>query len=143
MACCAGVYFAHVPLDFEVGVKALSLTASLAAFIVAGFTEDERCPEGRRSSDGLKQRCSAIVKQQDWCTKRTCEKFSRVQNFSCLNFRGFYFRVSVVGRENRENLDLAKISRYTVAKSSTEVILVQATSCALVKFTKHWIVFGV
>ena len=56
MACCVGVYFAYVPLDFKVGVKALSLTASLAAFIVAGFIEDERCPvgEGRRSSDGLK-----------------------------------------------------------------------------------------
>ena len=37
-----------------------------------------------------------------------------VHNFSCLNFRGFYFCVSVVGRENRENLDLAKISRYKV-----------------------------
>ena len=40
----------------EKRVKALSLTASLAAFNVAGFTEDERCPVGecRRSSDGLK-----------------------------------------------------------------------------------------
>ena len=37
-----------------------------------------------------------------------------VQNFSCLNFRGFYFCVLVVGRENRENSDLAKISRYKV-----------------------------
>ena len=37
-----------------------------------------------------------------------------IQNFSCLNFHGFYFRVSVVGRENRENLDLMKISRCTV-----------------------------
>ena len=36
-------------------------------------------------------------------------------NFHGLNFRGFYFRVSVVGRENRENLDLAKIFRYTVS----------------------------
>jgi len=43
-------------------------------------------------------------------------KISR-QNFSCLNFRGFYFRVSVVGHENRENLDLAKISRYTVCEN--------------------------
>ena len=47
------------------------------------------------------------------------KKFSRVQNFSCLNsrglnFRGFYFRVLVVGCENRENLDLVKISHYTV-----------------------------
>ena len=32
-------------------------------------------------------------------------------------FRGSYFRVLVVGRENRENLDLAKISRYTVCKN--------------------------
>ena len=37
----------------------------------------------------------------------------------CSNFRGFAFRgsdfrVLVVGRKNRENLDLAKISRYTV-----------------------------
>ena len=78
MACCVGVYFVYVPLDFDVGVKALFLTASLAAFIVAEFTEDKRCPvgESRRSSDGLKKRCSAIVKQQDWCTKRTCENFS-------------------------------------------------------------------
>ena len=30
-----------------------------------------------------------------------------------------------------------------LAKSPTETILVQATSYALVKFTKHWIVFGV
>ena len=36
------------------------------------------------------------------------------QKFTCSNFRGSYFRVLVVGRENRENLDLAKISRYTV-----------------------------
>ena len=128
MACCAGVYFTYVPLDFEVGVKALSLTASLAAFIITGFTEDERCSvgEGRRSSDGLKQRCSAIVKPQDWCTKCTCEKFSPVQNFSCLsfrslNFRGFYFCISVVGRENRENLDLTKISRYTVYLKSLKL----------------------
>ena len=56
MACCAGMYFAYVPLDSEVGVKVFSLTASLAAIFVAGFTEDETCPvgEGRRSSDGLK-----------------------------------------------------------------------------------------
>ena len=36
-------------------------------------------------------------------------------NFRGLNFHGFYFRVSVVGRKNRENLDLAKIFRYTVS----------------------------
>ena len=32
----------------------------------------------------------------------------------CSNFRGPYFHVLVVGCENRENLDLAKIFRYTV-----------------------------
>ena len=36
------------------------------------------------------------------------------QKFTRSNFRGSYFRVLVVGRENRENLDLTKISRYTV-----------------------------
>ena len=40
------------------------------------------------------------------------------QKFTCSNFRGFvfrssYFSVLVVSRENRENLDLTKISRYT------------------------------
>ena len=41
------------------------------------------------------------------------QKFTR-SNFRGFIFRGSYFRVLVVGRENRENLDLAKISRYTV-----------------------------
>ena len=36
------------------------------------------------------------------------------QKFTCSNLRGSYFRVLVVGRENRKNLDLAKFSRYTV-----------------------------
>ena len=45
-----------------------------------------------------------------------CKNF---QKFTCSNFRGFlfrgsYFRISVMGREYCENLDLAKISRYTV-----------------------------
>ena len=45
------------------------------------------------------------------------------QKFTCSNFRGFVFRgsylhVLVIGRENRENLDLAKISRYTVHEAS-------------------------
>ena len=40
------------------------------------------------------------------------------QKFTCSNlFRGSYFRVLVVGRENRENLDLAKIFRYTVPEN--------------------------
>ena len=34
--------------------------------------------------------------------------------FQLFKFSRCYFRVSVVGRENRKNLDLAKISRYTV-----------------------------
>ena len=36
-----------------------------------------------------------------------------VFKFSQL-FRGSYFRVLVMGRENRENLNLTKIPRYTV-----------------------------
>ena len=37
-------------------------------------------------------------------------------NFQSFIFRNSYFRVLVMGRENRENLDLMKISRYTVSK---------------------------
>ena len=40
-----------------------------------------------------------------------------VFKFSQL-FRGSYFHVLVVGHENRENLDLAKISHYTVSQKS-------------------------
>ena len=51
------------------------------------------------------------------------------QKFTCSNFRGFvfrgfvfrgsYFHVLVVGRENRENLDLAKIFLlYGISPSS-------------------------
>ena len=41
------------------------------------------------------------------------------QKLTCSNFRDFvfrdsYFHVLVVGRENREKLDLTKISCYTV-----------------------------
>ena len=50
-----------------------------------------------------------IVKQQDWYTKRTCEKFSRVQKVQVFKFSRLLF-----SRFGRENLDLAKISRYTV-----------------------------
>ena len=49
--CCAGVYLAYAPLDFEDGVRALSLTASLATLVVAGLTEDERCPVHRGGQD--------------------------------------------------------------------------------------------
>ena len=52
------------------------------------------------------------------CIRRVSQGLNDLAgNFSCLNFRGFYFRVSVVGHENRENLDLAKISRYTVCEN--------------------------
>ena len=38
-----------------------------------------------------------------------------MQKFTCLNlFHGSHFHVLVVGHENRKNLDLAKISHYTV-----------------------------
>ena len=44
-------------------------------------------------------------------------KFSRL-------FRGSYFRVLVVCRENRENLDLAKIFRYTVYELNSHFKLI-------------------
>ena len=31
-----------------------------------------------------------------------------MQKFTCSNFRGSYFHVLVMGRKNRENLDLGK-----------------------------------
>ena len=53
------------------------------------------------------------------------------QKFMCSNFRGFvfrgpYFRVLVMGRENRENLDLAKFPaiRYFESKQTVENHLV-------------------
>ena len=56
LTCCAGVYLTYAPLQFEDGVRALSLTALLAALIVARLTGDERCPmvEGRTLSAGFK-----------------------------------------------------------------------------------------
>jgi len=43
-------------MPINVRVKMLSLTASLAAFVIAGLTKDDRCPmgEGRTSSTCLK-----------------------------------------------------------------------------------------
>ena len=72
-----GVNFAHAPLDFEVGVRVLSLIASSAAFINAGLTKDERHPvgEGRTSSAGLKSRYSAIVRSGEISPQNTCENF--------------------------------------------------------------------
>ena len=52
-------------------------------------------------------------------------KSSRVQIFTVFFiFRGFYFRILVVGRENRENLDLAKISRYTVICFPDQIVMI-------------------
>ena len=75
--------------------------------IIAGLTEDERCTmgEGRTSSAGLKQRYSAIVRSSETSAQNAHVKISTSS----------YFRILVLGHENRENLDLAKISRYTVA----------------------------
>ena len=46
--------------------------------------------------------------------KSSCVQIFPV-HISRFLFRGSYFRVLVVGGENRENLDLAKISGYTVS----------------------------
>ena len=43
-----------------------------------------------------------------------------VLKFSQFVLRGSYFRVLVVGRENRKNLDLVKISRFTVCWGEQE-----------------------
>ena len=91
----------------------LSLTASLAAFIISRLMKDDRCPMGedRTSSTGLKLWCSAIVRTSETSTQKcTCENFleSSHKN-SCVP--NLHFRILVVGWEN---LDLAKISHYTV-----------------------------
>ena len=44
-------------------------------------------------------------------------------NFHGFVFRGSYFHVLVVGRENHENLDLTKISCYTVLKKKHTVVV--------------------
>ena len=94
-------------------------------FIVPELTEDERCPvgEGKMSSAGLKQPSSdqarLVHKTNVWKIPQV-EKF--MQKFTCSNFHCSYFCVFVMGRENRKNLDLAKISRYTVAVSQLLII---------------------
>ena len=68
----------------------------------------------------LKKQCSAVVRSGETIAHKThMQKFPQVQmftqKFTCSNlFCGSYFRVLVVGHKNRENLDLVKISRYTV-----------------------------
>ena len=62
------------------------------------------------------------------------------QKFTCSNFcgfifRGFYFRILVVGCENRENSDLTKISRYTVSVSCIN-------NCCILKHSHATILFS-
>ena len=47
-------------------------------------------------------------------TQVKLSKSSHVQIFMVSYFRGSYFHVLAVGRENHEKLDLVKISRYMV-----------------------------
>ena len=56
------------------------------------------------------------------------------QKFTCSNFRGSYFRVLVVGRAICENLDLAKISRYTV---NIDIDLAYVISCQDYFMSRH------
>ena len=56
---------------------------------------------------------------KNFCEFKCSRKSSRVFKFPWLTFRGFYFRVLVVSRENHENLALSKISCYTVYKHVT------------------------
>ena len=60
------------------------------------------------------------------------------QKFVCSNFRSFvfrgsYFRVLIVGRKNRKNLDLAKISRYMVREmmSVSNLDLAKISHCTV------------
>ena len=59
-------------------------------------------------SDVRSSKTSAPNARGKYFQKFTCS------NFLSFGFRGSYFRVLVVGCENRENLDLSKISHYTV-----------------------------
>ena len=62
-----------------------------------------------RSTETSTQNTS--VKKKKMCSKKFTQKFAK---FLLFLFCGSYFCVLVVGRENRENLDLMKISLYTV-----------------------------
>ena len=85
--------------------------------------------KGRTLSAGL-YTCNTIVPSSDVRSSETSAQNARGKNFqkfTCLNFRGFvfhgsYFHILVVGRENRENLDLAKISCYMVLASCSGLI---------------------
>ena len=79
--------------------------------------------EGRTSSAGLKKHYSAIVRLSETTAQNAHVKLSTSSKvkFSQFVFRGLYFRVLVVGRKNRENLDLTKISRITVWEIGSKV----------------------
>ena len=68
----------------------------------------------RTSSAGLKMPSSDVKSSKTSAQNARVKlsKSSRVQIFAAFVFRGSYFHVLVVGCENRENLDLANISRY-------------------------------
>ena len=74
--------------------------------------------DGRTSSE-IAMQCRHQI-ERDHSTQNARAKISMSPNvhtkFTCSNnlFRGSYFCVLVVGRENCENLDLVKISRYTI-----------------------------
>ena len=106
----AAVYGEELPCEREAGNR----VDAFAVAVMKDGTVVGHVPKKISSVCSLYLRRGGSIICHVTCTKRTCEKCSRVQNFRCSNFRGFYFRISVVGRENRENLDLAKISRYTV-----------------------------
>ena len=85
-------------------------------FIVAGLTEDEDVP-WKSVWRCLPVWNSVILPSSDVRSSETSTQNARGKNFqkfTCSNFRSSYFRILVVGRESRENLDLARISRYTV-----------------------------
>ena len=75
------------------------------------------------SSAGLKKRYNAIVRSSETSAQKAHVRVfmspkvhAKVYVFKLpwFFFRGSYFWVLVVGHENRENLDFAKISRYTI-----------------------------
>ena len=85
-------------------------------FIVTGLTEDERWPWDMVGtlSAGLKQPSSdraGLVHKTHVKLSTSSKVHTKVHVFK---FSLFIFRIFVVGHENRENLDPAKISCYTV-----------------------------
>ena len=69
-------------------------------------------------------------------------KFSRF-HISRFIFRGSYFRVLVVGHENHENLDLAKISRYRVVDICWEHTAVKSEFSQLLGMESGQVFFDV